>query len=157
MTELFKLTGAAAVSLLAGTVVASATILDFTNNSTGASGAIDGIAWELTVFPDDLNQSDPGPNGASPTEDLAGQNDGIGIGDDEISFPRQYATLTFKEEVTIITTYWLDLFISEVVVDDLQVVTTALVDLPTVRQEKEIGYIGHGVGIGAVEDSFEAV
>ena len=40
-----------------------------------------------------------------------GDNDGIGIIDDEISFPRQYALLEFTDEVTIVTTYWLDLFV----------------------------------------------
>lgn len=150
----FKLkTTVAAAALTAFGTVASAGIIDFTDDTTGTSGAIDGIGWTLTVVPGPLNQNEGGPNGAAPTQELVGDNDGIGIGDDEISFPRQYATLEFEEEVTITSVYWLDLFISEVS-NELPLLV-AFDDTP-VRQEREIGFIGLGEGIGTAEDSFVA-
>lgn len=109
MKNLTKLTGTAAVALLAGSVAASAALIDFTDNSTGFSGAIgNGITWELTGTPLPPNTDEVG--GGRPLGGLAWENDGVGIGNDEVTQGTQSLTLTFSEEVTMTSALYLDLF-----------------------------------------------
>lgn len=139
MTKTLKTVAAAAALALAGTA-SSAALIDFTDDTTGTSGFINGVKWELTVVPDKLDQSEDGPGNIGV---LKGDNDGVGIRDDEITAPRQYAQLAFTQDgkardVTITGVYWLDLFFK------------------SDKSSFETGNIGLGSGIGTAEDSFVA-
>lgn len=117
MKKTFKLTAVTAGILAAGTLAASAAVLDFTDNGSysiqgaaSASGSFHGVGWTLTPSTDPLTYETPGPGAVGI---LAGENDGVGINDDEITNSpsvMEYVTLTFDEEVTIIGLAFLDLF-----------------------------------------------
>lgn len=97
---------------LGGASGASAGLIDFTNNATvaGISGnTLTGSNWTLTGQPSGLNLTAAVP-GPGPVGPLAGQNDGIGIKDDEVTFPRESLTLTFNWAVKVTALYFLDLF-----------------------------------------------
>ncbi|MGR3343204.1 MAG: VPLPA-CTERM sorting domain-containing protein, partial [Paracoccaceae bacterium] len=84
-----------------------------TNNTTGFSGSIGLISWSLT------GSSAPNTNEGGPSSFgvLLGDNDGVGIGQDEITFGGEYLTLTFSEQVTLTAAYFLDLFIAPKIED----------------------------------------
>ena len=113
MTKFTKLTGAlfgAAVALSASS--ASAALIDFTDNAvvSGISGnTLVGNGWVLTGSPSNLNLVNGGqpPGAIGP---LKGQTDGLGIADDEISFPGESITIKFKQTVVMSGVYFLDLF-----------------------------------------------
>lgn len=125
-TKSIRLATAAGAVLVAGTLSASAALLDFTDETNGvydvqgtssASGTLaDGNTWEITPIPStyDLTYvSDDAPNGATPP--LQGDNDGIGVvksggNNDEITAPREMVKLTFKNAVRLTGLYFLDLF-----------------------------------------------
>lgn len=113
MQSLTKLAGVAGIALLAGTTTASAGFIDFSATGTGFSGTIGSISWELFGFPEDPNTNEAGP-GASINRDVAGDNDGVGINDDEVSTPiggvQEYLTLVFSEAVTLTGTWLFDLY-----------------------------------------------
>lgn len=109
MKNLTKLAGTTAVALLAGAVSASAALIDFTDNDTGFDGAIgNGITWVLTGTPLPPNTDEVG--GGRPLGGLAWENDGVGIGNDEVTEGAQFLTLTFSESVTLSGALYLDLF-----------------------------------------------
>lgn len=108
MKNMTKLATTATAVLMAGSVAASASIIDFTDNSTGFSGTVGGITWELTGTPIDPNTNEAGPG--RPIGPLAWENDGVGIGNDEVTHGAQYLTLSFAEEVTLVGAFFLDLF-----------------------------------------------
>ena len=107
MALLTKVSGTAVAALLASTVASNAAIIDFTANSTGLSGMLaNGITWEVTAS-HAINQSEAGPGA---TGVLAGENDGIGVKNDEITYPTQWVKVTFSEKVSLLNAYFLDVF-----------------------------------------------
>lgn len=111
MMHLSKLAATTAVMVLAGGVSASAAILDFTKGLPGATSGTEFGGWTLTGYYNGkekaLNTSSTGPGAVGP---LAGDNDGVGVITDEITFGTDYVTITFAEEVTLIGAYFLDLY-----------------------------------------------
>lgn len=130
MTKMILRTGLAGALVVAGSVSASAALLDFTDESaaTGtydvqgtasASGTLsDGNTWTLLPTPSTWELSyvtDGAPGGAPSTVPLAGDNDGVGVQkpgkvNDEITAPREMITLKFANAVRINALYFLDLF-----------------------------------------------
>lgn len=118
--------GAVATAATLAALPASAALLDFTDSGAGTlvdattyMGSIDidastSIGFTLTAAPTglNLNQAFDGGGDISP---LAGENDGFGIGDDEITSNGvfQSVTIVFEEAVTITTAYFLDVFGTE--------------------------------------------
>lgn len=97
---------------LGGVSAADATVIDFTDKSvvSGISGnTLVGNGWVLTGSPSSLNLVNGG-QGPGPIGPLLGQTDGIGIQDDEITYPRESLTLTFKHAVKVTGLFFLDLF-----------------------------------------------
>lgn len=109
MVNLMKVSGLASAALVAGAMSVSAADIDFTDDSTGFSGITKGVSWVLTGSPVAPNTNEAGPG---PLNGLVGDNDGVGVQDDEISFPDEYVTITFSEDVLVTSAYFLDLFIS---------------------------------------------
>lgn len=103
----------AAASLLLVASAAQATVLDFTDPTTydisGSTLTGDGFA-SATATGGPLNISEAGPGAIGP---LAGTVDGLGIGDDEISFPNESFSLSFSDGVTLTAIYLLDFFMGE--------------------------------------------
>ena len=117
----FSITSIAAATLVGSTMAASAALLDFTadasydvQSGSVASGTLaDGNTWEITPTPATgtlTYETSDAPAGATPP--LTGDNDGIGIDGDELTFPKQMLTLTFNNTVKISTLYFLDLFLT---------------------------------------------
>lgn len=99
---------------------ASAVSLDFTTYDTfdsltnnGASGVFNGVGWTITPTP--AGQLTFGEFVNTPkVAPLVGEFDGLGVFDDEVSFPAQLLTIVFDQEVTITGLYFLDLFTTKV-------------------------------------------
>jgi hypothetical protein len=104
---------------LLGAAGAQASTIDLTDNgsyvagTSQASGTVDDIAWVikptpkkgvLTYTPFDGDDINAMPSG------LAYENDGIGIKDDEVTYPSEKLAMTFAEQVTVTGVYVLDLF-----------------------------------------------
>lgn len=109
MTKAFAV---AAVAGLGSVSAANAGLIDFTDPAVvaGISGnTLTGSNWTLTGNPSDLSltAATPGPGALGP---LKGKTDGIGIKDDEITFPKESLTLTFNYAVKVTSLYFLDLF-----------------------------------------------
>lgn len=112
MKKLLKLSTAA---LLASAVSASAAIIDFTEGAppqTGPfAGSVGGVTWTLEGEPNQVITPNVGPApGAATFNGLAGDNDGVGIGSNEIRNGPAFAVLTFSEEVKLVGTFFLNLF-----------------------------------------------
>lgn len=111
------LAGLAAGALLAGSVSASAALIDFTDvdgysfTTSRASGTVDGIDFEV--------RPGHGAEGRNPqltqnrehvnAPGLAGQGDGLGIDNDELNH-REFLTLEFSGPVRVTGLHFLDLF-----------------------------------------------
>ena len=104
---------AAALAITATGANAASVLIDLTDESsysfstseiTGAGG---GAAFTITPNMSVLTQGPDGPGAIGP---LAGENDGIGIRDDEVTFPAQFLSLEFSRDVVITALYFLDLF-----------------------------------------------
>ena len=110
-------TFSASVAIIAGSALsAQAALVDFTDSasytisgSTG-SGSVSGIAYQISATGGNLNNSEAGPSEAGRTGPLAGTVDGLGVGDDEITFGNQSVTVTFASAVNVVSLYFLDLF-----------------------------------------------
>lgn len=110
----FSLSALTLGAIAAGTVTASAALLDFTDPTTLttqtaalAAGTVEGVGFSITANEPALTYnygSGPGPIGP-----LAGIGDGIGIGDDEVS-DGQMLTIAFDQTVRVTGAYFLDLF-----------------------------------------------
>ena len=102
---------AAGAFALLGTTAGAATI-DFTDSSTFtfSPDAITGTAGTGTFTLTGSGDLTLGPDGPGPVGDLLGGNDGVGVVDDEVTFPGQSVTLTFSDAVEITGLYFLDLF-----------------------------------------------
>ena len=99
-------------ALAATTVSASAAMIDFTDNSifatqtpTSATGSAGGFSFTITGSNAPLTYT-PGPG---PVAWLAGENDGIGIVNDEVG-GLEYVTVTFDRKVRLTGVAFLDLF-----------------------------------------------
>lgn len=112
MKKVLKLSTAA---LLASAVSASAAIIDFTEGDPPQTGpfvgSVGGVSWTLSGEPNQVITPNVGPApGAATFNGLAGDNDGVGIGSNEIRNGPAFATLTFSEEVKLVGTFFLNLF-----------------------------------------------
>lgn len=97
--------------------VATAGTIDFTDESswsvvsaTEITGTVDGITWTAYASGGDFNFNDSPPGPIAP---LSGDNDGIGITDDEVTFPNESIRLVFSSAVNLNLAYFLDLFSPE--------------------------------------------
>lgn len=113
MRKTFRLATVATCACVAGAMAASAAIIDFTDNSiytsrsgSSATGTIDGIGFTVTGS---LPRLTFAANGPGPIGGLAGENDGIGLGDDEIG-GTEFLTVTFDREVSLLAASFLDFF-----------------------------------------------
>ncbi|MFN0116088.1 MAG: VPLPA-CTERM sorting domain-containing protein [Paracoccaceae bacterium] len=91
---------------------ANAALIDFTSKSVvaGISGnTLTGNGWVLTGSPSNLNLVN-GPQPPGPIGPLAGQTDGLGIKDDEVTYPGESITITFTKTMRLSAVYFLDLF-----------------------------------------------
>jgi len=107
-----KTLGLAAALTMGTALGANAALIDFTAPSAGAiaGNVINGAGWTLEGFGGQLNYANNAPGAAA--SPLAGNNDGLGIADDEAtSGQSQFYTITFDRAVTITGLYFLDLFI----------------------------------------------
>ena len=104
-----------AITAMGSTAVAQAAIIDFTDpdaytisGDTGSAPALGGgVSLSFTSAGGTLNNAEAGPGAIGP---LAGIVDGLGVRDDEVSFPSQSLTLTFSRAVTVSSIFALDLF-----------------------------------------------
>lgn len=106
-------------TLLAAAAVQASTI-DLTDNesytatTTSASGTTAGVSWEITPIPTTSKLTYmPFDATATPGAPLAFENDGIGIKDDEVTYPSEKLTMTFSTAVDLDGIYVLDLFGNE--------------------------------------------
>lgn len=120
MIQKFSFLGLAAGALFAGALGASAATLDFTNNAayttqttTGASGTFLTVGWTVTPTPGTSALTYTSYDGGQNVAALAEQNDGIGIEDDEVTFPAEALTLTFAKNVIVTGLHFLDLFVGK--------------------------------------------
>jgi len=114
MTLKGKIAAFATAAVLGSAGMASAALLDFTDNSVGLVGSIGGVGYTVTGVPADPSQAvDTDVSNCAICGPLAVENDGLGIGDDEVTTGnagQEYITITFDEAVKLTGVYWLDLF-----------------------------------------------
>lgn len=92
---------------------ASAALLDFTKNPFSLTGTIDDVDYTIFGSPSDPTAPTGAGYAPGPTVVLAGQNDGLGISDDEISeTDNKYVTIKFDSTVKITAAYFLYPFVS---------------------------------------------
>ena len=105
---------------------ANAALVDFTSltqwpdssatpNVAGATVSVSATGGLITQNLDGA----PGPIGP-----LAGETDGFGVNNDEITFPAQSITVTFSRAVRVTALYFLDLFIARDNSDEEEAVAT---------------------------------
>lgn len=131
MTLAIKTT-AAAIAIAAAGGAANAALLDFTDDPFALTGSLAGTPYTITGFPEDPKprKSDDAPGPIGP---LLGENDGLGIINDEVTGAgEQYITIDFMGSMKITAAYFLDLFIAP----------------PGGGQTKEVVEIYEGVGTG---------
>ena len=152
--------GAIAVAATLAAVPANAALLDFTDDSAGLMvsgdtfiGNLGGIGFTVSSDPSglNLNQAFDGPGSIAP---LAGDNDGFGIGDDEVTTgsPFQVVTVTFDTLVTVTTAYFLDVFSSNAGESARLLVGSTATDENTFDAEAP-GVVGNG-GFTSVSGEF---
>ena len=126
MNFLAKMATSSAVALVIGAVSASAATIDFTDNSVSTGPGTEGGGWTLSGNPEFPNTNEAGPGAVG---GLVGDNDGLGIKNDEISGDNQYVTITFNKIVKLTGFKTLDLYISNLNSDNYE---TALVSVGSV-------------------------
>lgn len=112
---------ALAAGIAAGSVSgASAAILDFTAGMPGATSGILGttVTWELEAVGGALNTSTGYDGGAAFKSDpvanfvpLVLRNDGVGVGDDEVTNTGEELILKFSQAIRLQGVYFLDMFV----------------------------------------------
>jgi hypothetical protein len=113
MKKIFTIPTIAAAAVLMGSLSASAALLDFTDDSTPlvTGGYI--LTGEPVAPAADPTDTAPGVVALTNGDSLLGQNDGLGVKDDEISNPPpQSITITFSSTKRLSAVYFLDLFAS---------------------------------------------
>ncbi len=113
---MYKILNAVVLSgsmLLGGAISANAALLDFTDNTIGLSGNIAGTTYMISSSPVDpnRNQTFDGNAGDVVGVNLALDNDGIGVQNDEITFETEYVDVVFGRKVNLTHAYFLDLFV----------------------------------------------
>ena len=113
MKKTFTLSTFAAAAVLMGATSASAALIDFTDNSTPLSTSQYTVIGDPVAPAADPGDTAPGPIVLSNGDVLAGENDGLGVKDDEISNPPpQSITINFSSNKRLSAVYFLDLFSS---------------------------------------------
>ncbi len=99
---------------LGGASAASAALLDFTNNSVGLSGSIGGTTYVVSGFPVDPNRDQAFDGNVADVMgvDLALENDGLGVKNDELTFANEYVDIVFGRPIKVTDVYFLDLFVN---------------------------------------------
>lgn len=115
MAQHFSISALSGALVLAGTMTASAGLIDFTDDTTPL--VVTG-EYEVTGFPKNPNRNDTPPFAPIPIADgaLVGDNDGLGVRDDELANPgpgnvTEYVTITFEKMQRLTAAYFLDVFI----------------------------------------------
>ncbi len=128
----------AVCACICGTVAANAALLDFTDNATPfATGPFASTQYTVSGLPKSPNRNQSFDGDASlVSAPLALDNDGIGIGDDEITYrtpSTELLTVRFDDTVRLTGVHFLDLFeapdsateeVAMVTVDDKPIVLT---------------------------------
>lgn len=109
MTTLLNIGAFATATVFATSFAASAALIDFTDDSADLSGVT------ITSSPEDVNTNEGGPGAVllSGGATLAGDNDGFGIGDDEITSTGdlvEFVTVDFGRSVRLTGAFFFDLF-----------------------------------------------
>ena len=164
-----KTFGVALAISLTGTVGAFASTIDLTDNgtytqgTTSATGTVDGVSWVITPVPSTSAltytnfDGDSLANNQALNPDLAYENDGIGIVDDEVSAPTESLVMTFGQEVTLTGVYVLDLFGSEsasIYADGVYVDTIFAVSGAGDNSKDGYAYIAFSTGVSATSLTF---
>lgn len=119
MKMVLKALPLAMIAGVIGTAGAWASTIDLTDNgaytqgTSQASGSVDGVSWTINPVPSSASltyTTFDGTGGTGMNPDLAFENDGIGITDDEVTYPRESLSMTFSQEVTVTGVYVLDLY-----------------------------------------------
>lgn len=104
----------ATAATLGSAIAAQAGLIDFTDPSTytisgnTGSGSVGDFNYTIESIGGNLTRRADGPGATGP---LVGDTDGLGIRDDEISFPAESLTITFDRMVQINRILTLDLFL----------------------------------------------
>ena len=105
MNPFLRTAGLAGILAFSSTVsVSAATLIDFTDSSTPLVTASYSVTSNIGA-PNQDTGGGPGPIGP-----LVGEYDGLGIFNDEITFPSEWITITFVKPVTLTAAYFLDVF-----------------------------------------------
>ena len=161
MKQFFKVAGLAAGVVLGGAVSASAVVIDFTSDPsiltpTGGgspyTGSVGGFNFQVTANPDDLQITTA--NGPGPIAPIAGDYDGLGIIDDEVTLDGIGETLLvqFDNRVKLTAAYFLDLFQAEQG-DNNPETAFLVVDGGAPIEFEAQAVAGDGVGFGAFPTS----
>ena len=103
---------------LGTTVAAQAALIDFTDSSTytlsgstGSGSSVDGtVGFTLSSKGGNFSNREVADYDAFRVNPLKGERDGLGIRDDEVTFPRESVTISFDRAVKISRLFFLDLF-----------------------------------------------
>ena len=136
--------------------VASAGVIDFTdrdalpgNGATLITGTVDGINWTLEAFGGWFRTNTPAPSAVPLVtafgETLDTENDGIGIVDDEVTFPSEYIELRFSSAVSLNWAVFLDHFTPETVRLSVNGIDT--VDLVSTEAAGTLGFSNFETGL----------
>lgn len=109
---MFGIVRRASASVLLAALWAAPTygaVIDFTDDRVGFSGSLGTIEWILTGNPIEPNRNEGGPGAIGI---LVGDNDGVGVLDDEVTFRGEFLTLSFNQTVKLTAAFFLDLYIS---------------------------------------------
>ena len=117
MSKTLKALGLAAALMVSGAVTASAattTLIDFTVGAPSNPANLSTASYTVEGFrngnPSAILLGNGGPGAIAP---IAGNNDGIGIKNDEVTYPTEWVTITFLKPVTLVSAYFLDVFFSK--------------------------------------------
>jgi hypothetical protein len=106
MNQFTKIAGLAGVMAILSTVsVSAATLIDLTDSSTPLVTAEYSVTNNTGIL---IQNTGEGPGAGFPP--LAGEYDGLGISNDEITYPSEWITITFVKPVTLTAVYFLDVF-----------------------------------------------
>jgi hypothetical protein len=141
-----KLAASSTVALVVGAVSASAAVIDFTDNGVSTGPGTEGGGWTLTGSPVFPNTDEVGPGAVG---GLVGDNDGLGIRNDEITGP-QYVTITFNKVVTLTGFKVLDLYISNQNSDNYETALVSIGSVPDTPADASLAaaeIVGGGFGL----------
>jgi hypothetical protein len=106
MNPFMKIAGlAGAMAISSAVSVSAATLIDFTDSSTPLVTAEYSVTNNTGIL---IQNTGGGPGAGFPP--LAGEYDGLGISNDEITYPSEWITITFVKPVTLTAVYFLDVF-----------------------------------------------